>query len=52
LAFLAEQSADFVFYGPAEQALGSWDPSTWDCLTRVYERAGYAIFVACTGQDA
>jgi hypothetical protein len=43
-AFLAEQNVAYVLWGPAERALGNWNPGTmpdWDLL---YSGEGYEIF--------
>ncbi len=34
----------FVFYGPAERALGTWDPGTAPYLHLRFRRGGYAIY--------
>jgi hypothetical protein len=35
---------DWVFYGPAERELGSWDPAGAPFLLPSYRESGYAIF--------
>jgi len=45
------QQVDFVFYGPAERALGGWEPASWACLRPVYDAAGYAIYSTCLHAD-
>ncbi|MBS1250873.1 MAG: hypothetical protein MAG431_02470 [Chloroflexi bacterium] len=44
LALLREYQVDYVFYGPAEQALGDWNPTHVDYLTPVYGDGEYIIF--------
>ncbi|MFH1635698.1 MAG: hypothetical protein ABIG63_17030, partial [Chloroflexota bacterium] len=44
LALLEEFEVDYVFWGPAERALGNWDPSTSAYLTLVYQQGKYMIF--------
>jgi len=41
---LARYGVDVVFWGPAERALGAFDPRTASCLRQVYAGQGYAIF--------
>ena len=45
--FLQENHLRWVFWGPAERALGGWDPhqSAWLCLR--YEQNGYAFWEVC-----
>jgi len=45
------QQVDFLFYGPAERSLGNWDPTRWNCLRRLYDSAGYAIYSTCSRTD-
>ncbi|MGH2621849.1 MAG: hypothetical protein ACRDHG_14950 [Anaerolineales bacterium] len=45
------QQVDFLFYGPAERALGGWEPASWDCLRSLYDAAGYAIYSTCFRTD-
>ncbi len=42
--FLQEAGVEFVFYGPSEQRLGSWDPAGADFLIRLHQEEGYSIF--------
>ena len=46
-AFLQKNHLQWVFWGPDERALGSWDPhrSAWLCLR--YEQEGYAFWEVC-----
>jgi len=41
---LAQYGIAYVFYGPAERALGGWDPAGAPYLAPVYERQGYTIY--------
>ncbi|MBU0703125.1 MAG: hypothetical protein KKC18_04595, partial [Chloroflexi bacterium] len=41
---LAEYGVDYVFWGPAERALGAFDPNDADFLIPGYCQDGYAIF--------
>ncbi|HSR47953.1 MAG TPA: hypothetical protein VLL77_08190 [Anaerolineales bacterium] len=41
---LDRQRVDFVFLGPEERALGSWDPVTLTDLLPIYSEGGYDIF--------
>ena len=41
---LAQHSVDYVFWGPVERALGTFDPYAAPYLRRVYEAKRYAIF--------
>ncbi len=47
LSLLRTEQVDYVLYGPAEQALGPWEPGSWDCLQRVYDADGYAVYSTC-----
>lgn len=41
---LLEFGIDYVFYGPHEQALGSWNPAHSSYLVPIYETEGFGIF--------
>lgn len=41
---LTEYGIDYVFYGPHELALGTWEPAHTPYLFSVYDEAGYVIF--------
>ena len=41
---LAEYGVDWVFWGPAERALGDFDPGQAVYLRPVYDAEGYAVF--------
>jgi len=41
---LSEKGVDFVFYGPAEKLLGSFEPAGRDYLVRVFEAGEVEIF--------
>lgn len=43
-ALLDEFGVSYVWVGPAEKALGDWDPATMPELTLLYEAEGYQIF--------
>lgn len=43
-ALLAEYGVDWLFWGPAERALGGFDPFTVPYLRRVYWSGGYGVF--------
>lgn len=43
-AFLKDHSVDFVFRGPEEQALGSWNPADDDCFEKEFSENGYEIY--------
>ena len=45
------QQVDLLFYGPAERALGGWEPASWDCLRPIYDAAGYEVFSTCLRTD-
>ncbi|MEA3350622.1 MAG: hypothetical protein U9Q82_08390, partial [Chloroflexota bacterium] len=49
LALLHEFDVDYVFWGPAERALGDWKPYQVDFLEVIYNQAGYCIYQQ-TGQ--
>ena len=52
LDLLVSQGVDYVFYGPAERALGPWDPATWGCLISVYRIEPRNIYISsCVNQD-
>ncbi len=42
--WLAQQGACYVFWGPAEQALGSWDPRQADYLDFMSQQGEYWLF--------
>jgi len=42
--FIRDHQISFVFWGPEEKALGSWDPSTSNYLSLRYQVGGYSIF--------
>jgi hypothetical protein len=39
-----QYSIDWVFYGPAEQVLGTWDPTEAPYLEPVYDNMGHTLF--------
>jgi len=41
---LAEYGVDYVFWGPAERALGDFDPNQAPYLKQVYDAGGYRVF--------
>ena len=41
---LAEHGVDYIVWGPAERALGDFEPHTAPYLRQVYEAAGYVVF--------
>ena len=43
-ALLSEFSVDYVLYGPAEQALGTFDPAAATYLTPVFTSATTQVF--------
>ena len=43
--FIAEHGVDYVFWGPNERELGSWEPFSTDYLERVYSASGYEVFL-------
>jgi hypothetical protein len=43
LALIRETGARYVFWGPAERALGDWDPASADYLEEIYREGSYAI---------
>jgi hypothetical protein len=43
-ALLASQGVDYVFWGPHERALGSWDPQDAPFLVRVFAQGEYEVF--------
>ncbi len=43
---LVQYGVDYVFWGPAERAVGTFNPHTESYLRQVYEAGGYAIFEA------
>jgi hypothetical protein len=42
--FLTTENVAYLFIGPAERALGNWDPQAQPGFTEVYQDGGYAIF--------
>ena len=44
LALLRELGVDYVFWGPAERALGNWDPGQAGYLQQVYAAQGVALY--------
>ena len=44
MALLDAYDVEYVFWGPAERALGDWDPHTDSDLQAVYDQDGYTIF--------
>ena len=46
-AFLAENHLLWVFYGPAERALGAWQPDSAGFLCPRYRSEHYALFEVC-----
>ena len=43
-AFLASQGVAYVFWGPDEQALGSWDPHQAVYLEEIFSQGKYHLF--------
>jgi hypothetical protein len=43
---LEEHGIDYVFWGPAERQVGSFDPRSASYLRKIYDEDGYAIFEA------
>ena len=41
---LDEYQVNYVFYGPAERELGSWNPAQAEYLTPIYQSGDYTIF--------
>jgi hypothetical protein len=41
---LARHRVAWLFYGPAERALGAWDPATAGYLVPVYDTQGYRLY--------
>ncbi|MCK4901167.1 MAG: hypothetical protein KAS38_20460, partial [Anaerolineales bacterium] len=41
---LSNLNVRYIFWGPAERALGGWDPHEASYLFEVYETDGYSIF--------
>lgn len=41
---LEEYGVDYVFWGPAERAVGSFDPASARYLREAYDEAGYLVF--------
>ena len=46
---LTQYGVDYVFWGPAEQALGAFDPREAEYLRLVYERGEYTLFEVTDG---
>jgi len=44
LELLQKFDVDYVFYGPAEQSLGEWDPNPSSYLRLVYQSGDYSVF--------
>jgi hypothetical protein len=47
--FLVAHSVDYVVWGPAERALGKWDPASWECMRPVFDHRGVQLFAVCDG---
>jgi hypothetical protein len=45
LSLLQEFGVRYLFWGPAERALGDWDPHTASYLEPIYDAKGYAVFI-------
>jgi hypothetical protein len=43
-AFLDDLGVNYIFWGPDERALGSWDPHTVSYLRQVFSHEGYTLF--------
>jgi hypothetical protein len=43
-SLLRDFGVDYVFYGPQERAVGTWDPATAPYLAPIYDGAGYTIY--------
>ena len=43
-SFILEFGVDFVFWGPAEWALGEWNPGDATYLVRIFQQGDYALF--------
>ena len=41
---LGSNDVDFVFWGPNEKALGSWDPGTDENIVLIYDQGNYKIY--------
>ncbi len=50
LDLLKEFNVDYVFWGPNERNLGSWNPEQSAFLTEIFSEAGYFIFKATTSE--
>lgn len=44
ISLLKEFGIDYVFWGPEEHSLGSWDPSEAAYLQRIFSESGYQIY--------
>jgi hypothetical protein len=44
IEFIGDMDIEYVWYGPNERELGSWDPIESDLLIRVYGKNDYEIY--------
>jgi hypothetical protein len=44
IALITETGARYVFWGPAEHALGSWDPSSASFLQEIARKGAYRLY--------
>jgi hypothetical protein len=44
---LASYGVDYVFWGPHERSIGSFDPGSWSCLEPIFSEQGYELFRVC-----
>jgi uncharacterized membrane protein len=44
IEFIDDMDIEYVWYGPNERELGSWDPTESDLLIRVYGKGDYEIY--------
>ena len=48
IEFIDDMDIEYVWYGPKERELGSWDPTESDLLIRVYRKDDYEIYQIIT----
>lgn len=46
-SLVREQDVDYLFWGPAEQALDGWRPEDWDCLELAHRQLEFEIYSVC-----
>jgi hypothetical protein len=51
LQFIKSQDVRYVWYGPREKALGSWDPGGSDFLTIAYDDTDYEVYRVQISQE-